>query len=225
MSADYVMTDDIDLNTSLQTAVQAGARIRVNDMNETTVFAKGMLAMYKNDNGDFNETSSYIHVVKLLPTGAFQGEHINGGIVTLPSGSINLKNYPMPFVGNIHGATNGSAPAAISGTVNFAVRTLYVAAPDVNDYLDFSAGSLTINGTTATLTISIDQNGTVASPTDVSLTADFDSTYGIYHIYGPTGDGIIDIIWPVGATKAIYTSTNSDSNSSIAEIGEAFLSF
>jgi hypothetical protein len=220
VDATHAITTSIDIPSGLSSA----STVQGYNIADTTMrFTKGVLAMYHNVDNNFSsyaDFGDYLRFLQFSDSGAYQGEHINGGSI----GSVKLKSWPMPFVGNMHKVGSG-VPSAVSGTRHYLARTLYTTDINPADYIAFGAGTLSISGTTATLSVTTTQDGVLPTPVSFTLDADFDSAYGIYHIHGNTGGSITDIIWPIGATKAIYTSTVSDTNTTIREIGEAYISF
>jgi hypothetical protein len=200
--------------------------VRTNSSNITITLSKGVVAMYSNLNSTMNQTTDlvdYLRFLQLSNTGAFQGENIQGGKI----GGKSLSNWPMPFVGNMHKSSGGIVPIKFTGTIqlHYLARTLYTTDTDIGDYSEFRAGTIQIEGDNATLSIQTTSEGNLDTALTYNLTSEFDSSYGIYHIYGDTGGTITDIYWAVGSTKAVYTSTYSTSDTRIREVGEAFLSF
>ena len=173
------------------------------------IFAGGNVLMYKDDNGnDLGDMDiDFIRSFKILGSNAFYGEDISGGMFN----GLPIRNFPSPFVGKIR-PTATSSFSAYSGNLHFAARVLYTT--QQSDYADYTYGTVDIAGNSASF---------VTNDGNYNLTADYNATSGIYHIYGqPEGDFYLDIIWPVGSPKAIFTTTY-DGNQTIESVGEAYL--
>ncbi len=200
---------------------------------ELMVFQGSMFIMKKDDSDDFatNQMVSggaddHIRVVEFFESGAMQGEEIMGGTVPGAS-SLQMRNFPSTFIGFVHNQADTTTPS-FSGRLNFLARVQY--ASDYSSFANaYTSGSLTITAPSgsssgsATL-VATPGGGTTATST---LTVDVppSGTYGVYQIHGAlTGGGYIDIVWPIGGTKALYAiSDQADGTGTITEIGEAYM--
>jgi hypothetical protein len=159
VDATHTITTSIDIPSGLSSASTVQG---YNTADTTMRFTKGVLAMYHNVDNNFSSSADfgdYLRFLQFSDSGAYQGEHINGGSI----GSIKLKSWPMPFVGNMH-KVGSSVPSAISGTRHYLARTLYTTDINPADYISFGSGTLSISGTTATLSVTTNQDGVLSTP-------------------------------------------------------------
>jgi len=199
-------------------------------ISELMVFQGSMFVMKKDaldtfaSNVPAGGTDTHLRLVEFFESGAMQGEEIMGGN---PPGALpgKMRDYPSNFIGFVH---NQADPyPSFSGPLNFLARTIYA-----SSYAGFSTayttGSLSITTaptTTATGTatlVATPAGGTAATST---LTIDISASTapGVYHMYGAlTGGGYIDIVWPIGGTKALYAASAS-STGTVSEVGEAYI--
>lgn len=199
------------------------------------VFAGGMFAMKQDANNDFanntfggGTTQDYLRVMEFFESGAFQGDEILGGTLTVGGMNYTLSNYPAVFVGFVR--KQGDPTPSFTGTVNILARTMY--ATNYNAYKDaYVYGTMTISKApttaatgAATLT---GQSAGSPSPQTLNLTIDKLTTGapGMYHMHGPMGASqYLDITWPVGGSRALYMiSNNASGTGNVTEIGEAYI--
>ena len=199
------------------------------------VFAGGMFAMKQDANNNFADnmfgggtTQDYLLAVEFFESGAFQGDEILGGTLTVGGMNYTLSNYPAVFVGFVR--KQGDPTPSFTGTVNILARTMY--ATNYNAYKDaYVYGTMTISKApttaatgAATLT---GQSAGSPSPQTLNLTIDKLTTGapGMYHMHGPMGASqYLDITWPVGGSRALYMiSNNASGTGNVTEIGEAYI--
>ncbi|MDA8169287.1 MAG: hypothetical protein M0Z59_06250 [Nitrospiraceae bacterium] len=188
---------------------------------ELGVTTGDVIAMKKDDDNVWNgQDEEHLRLVNVFETGAFEGNEVqnsnsmgNASMVNGASGDA-IGNFPSAFVGMA--TPHSSTPPSFAGTMNFLSRALYSSASYAYSY--YTWGSITINGTSATL--SSTDNETPPSSGTIAATAE--NRNGVYHIYGhaPAGPGYIDIFWPVGGRKAVYVYSESGI---VVEVGEAFI--
>ncbi len=178
------------------------------------------------DLDNMGDTADSITVGTLYATGAFSGEYFFGGT----TGTTLNSDNPGLFVGfTLENTTNPTIPT-FTGTLYYLERTVYT-----NDYSGYSGsygmGTITISscsGQAGEVSIShTDANGQTES---ISLACEKSSTAGglggIYHMYGSTTDGYLDVFWSVGSKKAIWFSSNDTAgNGTITDVGEAYLTY
>ncbi len=181
--------------------------------NELGVFAGDVLGMKKDDDNiwDGAEPDEHIRLLHFFGSGAFAGAEerpvnasmVNGGAMS------GIGDYPSTFVGIA--VPPGSAAPRFSGTLNFLARSLYT----MDGVYDSAWGSITISGGGGSIafTSSSGSTGTAA------LTAI--NTNGIYHLSFASGNGTVDIFWPVGGRLALFFE--ADGSGTIGRIGEAYL--
>ncbi|MDQ6950408.1 MAG: hypothetical protein Q9M26_01935, partial [Mariprofundales bacterium] len=194
----------------------------VTSFPELMVFEGSMFVMKKDANNDFANNQDHLRVVEFFESGAMQGEEIIGG--TVPHTALKMRNFPGNFVGFVH--KQGDPTPVFSGKLNFLARTMYASsyASFANAY---TTGSLTITAPSTTTAGSATMVATPASTTAATSTLTVDvpasGAPGVYHIHGAiTGGGYIDIVWPIGGTKALY-AVSTNATGTIKEVGEAYL--
>ena len=198
---------------------------------ELMVFQGSMFVMKKDANDNFAEniltsaTDDHLRVVEFYESGAIQGEEIMGGT---PPGGLpgNMRDYPSNFIGFVHDQASTATPS-FTGTLNFLARTIYA-----SSYAGFSTayntGTLTITtaptATTAgSATLVATPAGGTASTSTLSIDAVPATKPGVYHINGAmTGGDYVDIVWPIGGTKALY-AVSASATGTVSEVGEAFI--
>jgi len=207
---------------------------------ELMIFQGGMFVMKKDANDDFAQNffgggDDHLRVVEFFESGAMQGEEIQGGnIVGGPLNGTAMRLFPSNFVGFIQDQAVTTTPA-FSGKLNFLARTIYASsyAGFVNA---FTSGTLTITAPTtttptaagsATLVVTPGGSSTPATST-LTVAVPASTAPGMYHISGITSDGgWIDIVWPIGGTKALYAISTGVSTSgvggNVSEVGEAYI--
>ncbi|MDA8156574.1 MAG: hypothetical protein M0Z52_09025 [Actinomycetota bacterium] len=200
-------------NTGLCTSLSG---FGVGNSPELGVFAGDVLGMKKDDDdvwdgAEQDGSNEHIRLVHFFGSGAFSGgEEQPVNVPMMNGGGSGIGNFPSAFVG-MAVPTSGSAPS-FSGTLSFLARNLYTTDGNYN----FNWGSITISGTSGSITYAGSDGGSGTASLSVL------NTNGVYHLSFPSsGGGYIDVFWPVGGRKAIYFS--SDSNGSINEIGEAYM--
>jgi len=198
---------------------------------ELMVFQGSMFAMKKDALDTFatNQISggadTHIRLVQFLESGAFQGEAIQGG--TIPGGLLLMRNFPDNMVGFIHDQASTTTPA-FSGTLNFLARTQYA-----SSYTGFAnayvSGTLAITapgaGDGSATLIATSAGSTTATTATLTVVKPLASQPGLYHMHGAFGaTEYIDIVWPVGGTKAVWAiSDNASGTGTVTDVGEAFM--
>ena len=198
---------------------------------ELMVFQGSMFAM-KQDTADTFATNqlttpagsdTHMRLVEFFESGAMQGEEIQGGKVP-GSATLNMRDFPGNFIGFVHNRASTATPG-FSGTLHFLARTIYA-----SSYSDFAGayttGTLTITAPTtaagsATL-VAVPAGGTSATST-LTVRVPASGAPGVYHIDGAlAGGGYVDIVWPIGGTKALYVVSDS-ATGTVSEVGEAYI--
>ena len=185
---------------------------------ELGVTTGDVIAMKKDDDNIWNgQDPEHLRLVNVFETGAFEGNEVqNNGDVSMVNGASGdaIGNFPSAFVGMATPVS--STPPSFAGTMNFLSRTLYASNP--YSYTYYTWGSITIKGTSATLSSTDNEN----PPSSGTIAATAENLKGVYHIYGhaPAGQGYVDIFWPVGGRKAVYVYSESGI---VVEVGEAFI--
>ncbi len=200
---------------------------------ELMVFQGSMFVMKDDANdlfdGNFSAAgpdgkSDHLRVIEFFESGAMQGEEIQGG--TIPGGgSLLLRNFPDNFIGFVHDRASTVTPS-FSGTLNFLARTQYA-----SNYASFAtaytSGTLTITAPTTTAgsatLVATDAGATTSSTSTLTIDVPASGAPGVYHIHGAlTAGGYIDVVWPIGGTKALY-AISASATGTVSEVGEAFI--
>lgn len=197
---------------------------------ELMVFQGSMFVMKKDALNTFASntlnggTDTHMRVVEFYESGAMQGEEIMGG--TPPGGLAgNLRDYPSNFIGFVHNQADATTPS-FSGRLNFLARSIY--ASSYSGFANaYTTGSLTITAPTTTAgsaTLVMTQAGSATTTTDtLSVAVPASGAPGVYHISGALGGGgYVDIVWPVGGTKALY-AVSASATGTVSEVGEAYM--
>lgn len=197
---------------------------------ELMVFQGSMFVMKKDVANTFATnilnagTDTHLRVVEFFDSGAMQGEEIMGG--TPPGGLAgNLRDYPSNFIGFVHNQADATTPS-FSGRLNFLARSIY--ASSYSGFANaYTTGSLTITAPTTTAgsaTLVMTQAGSATTTTDtLSVAVPASGAPGVYHISGALGGGgYVDIVWPVGGTKALY-AVSASATGTVSEVGEAYM--
>ncbi len=175
-----------------------------------------------------DDDEDFLAIAELHPTGALQGDIMDGGNFAGLGPVIDAADWPVPLVG--FAAPASADPSLVDSgeaQLDFIARPLYTIDPDSSalislvDYkLAIISGTLRSQDDSATLSYR-DNEGETGT---LALTVE--NRGGVYHLHGPMGDEYIDILWGAGGTRAVFvSSTQADGNGTIYEIGEAFLSY
>jgi len=196
---------------------------------ELMIFQGSMFVMKQDANNDFlnnqlsgGTVSDHLRLLEFFESGAMQGEEIQGGNV--PGGALKMRNFPENFVGFVHNQANTVAPS-FSGKLNFLARTQYASsfAGFVNAY---TTGTITITAPTTTngsATLVATQSGGTAATSTLTVVKPVTGAPGVYHMHGAiTGGGYVDLVWPVGGTKALYM-VSASATGTVQEVGEAYI--
>jgi hypothetical protein len=180
------------------------------------------------DANAIDDDEDFLAIAEMHPTGALQGDIMDGGDFAGLGSVIDAADWPVPLVGF---AAPASADPSLVDTgeaqLDFIARPLYTIDLEndeliaLDDYkLAIISGTIRSQDNSATLSYR-DNEGETGT---LALTVE--NRGGVYHLHGPMGDEYIDILWGAGGTRAVFvSSTQADGNGTIYEIGEAFLSY
>ncbi len=175
-----------------------------------------------------DDDEDFLAIAEMHPTGALQGDIMDGGNFAGLGPVIDAADWPVPLVG--FAAPASADPSLVDSgeaQLDFIARPLYTIDPDSSalislvDYkLAVISGTIRSQDDSATLSYR-DNEGETGT---LALTVE--NRGGVYHLHGPMGDEYIDILWGAGGTRAVFvSSTQADGNGTIYEIGEAFLTY
>ena len=197
------------------------------------VVSGSMLGLKSSAGGDdpnaIDDDDDFLAIAELHPTGALQGDIMDGGNFAGLDPVIAAADWPVPLVGFAAPASADDPSLVDTGEaqLDFIARPLYTIDPDSRalislvDYkLAVISGTIHSQDNSATLTYR-DNEGETGT---LALTVE--NRGGVYHLHGPMGDEYIDILWGAGGTRAVFvSSTQEDGRGTIYEIGEAFLTY